>query len=200
MMAIRLCEEDGDCASGSVCLTQPAPACTSGTPTACGPACTTNSCKEDERCGSTGHCEPRPCDDGFDCGLGRLCDVGAMGVDEHGCRAASCASDDFVCADDRACADQRPGKDQHGCAPKLCGDGAWTCADGYVCGDPTVLDAHGCRCGSDEVCGLDRVCGAAGYCIARPCSSDDDCDCGVCVNGTPGVCAPDFYYCSMLAA
>jgi len=30
--------------------------------------------------------------------------------------------------------------------------------------------------------------------------SDDDCDCGVCVNGTPGVCAADFYYCSMLSA
>jgi hypothetical protein len=122
------------------------------------------------------------------------------GVDVHGCSAASCASDGFACADDRVCDDQRNDKDEHGCAPKLCTDDAWTCADGYVCGDPTVLDAHGCRCGSDAVCGIDKVCGSAGYCIARPCTSDDECDCGVCVNGTPGTCAPDFYYCSMLSA
>jgi hypothetical protein len=199
MMAMRLCYADTDCADGSVCLQQPVPACTIGIPTACGPACTASSCKEDERCATTGHCEPRPCDDGFDCGVSRVCDPGAASVDQHGCRAASCSSDDFECAEDRVCNEARTDADVNGCAPKLCSDGAWTCDDGYVCGDPTILDAHGCRCGSDAVCGVDGVCGSAGYCIPRPCTTDDDCDCGVCVNGTLGHCAPDFYYCSTQA-
>ena len=64
----------------------------------------------------------------------------------------------------------------------------------------TVTDAHGCRCGSDAVCGTDQVCNDSGYCSARPCKTDDDCDCGVCVNTPSGTCASDFYFCSMLAA
>jgi hypothetical protein len=199
-MAMHLCNQDTDCASGSVCLPQPVPPCTSGTPTACGAACTADSCKEGERCGTNGHCEPRPCSDGYDCGSSGRCEPGATGADAHGCRAASCASDGFSCAADRVCDEQRADRDVNGCAPKLCGDGGWTCDSGFVCGQPTVMDAHGCRCASDDVCGTDRVCGSAGYCIARPCTSDDDCACGVCVNGSPGVCAPDFYYCWMAAA
>ena len=197
-MAMHLCASDDECAPGSVCLTQPTPACTTGTPTACGAACTATSCGAGQRCASSGHCEPTPCDDGFDCTPGTTCDPGATGADTHGCRIASCASDGFVCPDDRECDEQAVERDAHGCAPKQCSDGSWACADGYVCGEPTALDAHGCRCASDATCGVDQICNSAGYCSARLCTTDADCDCGVCVNN--GQCAADFYYCSMAAA
>lgn len=196
MPALRLCESDTDCSMGSICLPQPAQPCTSGTPTACAAACTASSCATDQRCGSNGRCEPLPCNEGFDCGAGRECDPGATGSDVRGCRAKRCESEGHACADDRECDPERDGSDAHGCAPKLCSDGSWTCADGLVCGSPTRADAHGCRCASDAACGVDRVCSAAGYCTARPCQLDDDCECGVCIGG---LCAADFYYCSWLA-
>jgi hypothetical protein len=92
------------------------------------------------------------------------------------------------------------GADAYGCVTKSCSDGSFTCADGYVCGEPTILDAHGCRCASDATCGTDQICNDAGYCSARACESDDDCDCGVCVNLPFGTCSPDFYYCVLPAA
>jgi hypothetical protein len=196
-VAMRLCETDTDCADGSVCLELATPPCTMGTPTQCSAACTATSCPADERCASSGHCEPAPCDDGFDCALGRVCDPGAPGVDFHGCRAADCTLAEISCPDDKTCHVEASNKDANGCAPKQCKAGAWTCADDQVCGDPTIQDAHGCRCASDATCGVDLICNTVGYCSARPCMADDDCECGVCVNAPAGQCVADFYYCAL---
>ncbi len=80
------------------------------------------------------------------------------------CVALLCTQGYGCGADDR-CAVGNPAADVHGCAPAPCNDG-WTCPPNTRCTAPSAPVDHGCT--------------------LLPCTSDGDCDCGFCVNGTCG--------------
>ena len=71
----------------------------------------------------------------------------------------------YACSADHRCAVGNPAADVHGCEPVPCNDG-WTCAANTRCTAPSTPVNHGCT--------------------TLPCTSDGDCDCGFCVNGTCG--------------
>ena len=71
----------------------------------------------------------------------------------------------YGCIGEDRCAVGNPAADEHGCAPIPCNDG-WTCAPNTRCTAPSAPVNHGCT--------------------VLPCTSDSDCDCGFCVNGTCG--------------
>ena len=195
MQAPQQCHMDADCGDLSICVTGPpsTTGCIVGSPTTCMPMCTETSCGDDGVCESL-RCRPKNCDEGYPCPDGLVCHTGATGADARGCAAASCETDGYACPDQFKCAVGATGADQHGCVSKTCSEDGFTCKEGFVCHPPG--DIHGCSCATDEACGVDGVC-FNGTCNIRSCMSDADCDCGVCVNGSPGQCRPDFFYCSM---
>ena len=130
------CSGDSACGVGKVCLSSPAqvPCCSGLVTTSCAPACTSTSCSADQRCGTTGRCEPIPCTEGYTCPSNAVCQAGAAGADSHGCKATSC---------------------------------------------------NGISCPVNERCVLSSSIGP--YCATKACSSDSDCDCGVCLAGACAV-------------
>jgi hypothetical protein len=172
--AQRLCELDGDCASGSRCVEatvqQP---CEDGLAASCVPECSADSCGDGDRC-TDGICEPLPCTEGFDCdGL-------------------------YVCMPGR------PGADRHGCAPRNCNEGYECEAGYSCDAGTGRCNAVHCRQGGAAACPINQLCddGSAGRgCLPKPCEEDGDCDCGACIHRCtglgcpPGECAPRLYLC-----
>jgi hypothetical protein len=168
----RTCATDQDCGVSMVCVevvsAEPC-VCSPELGTECQPACTTDSCATDERCRTDGHCEPTPCDAGFACPDGQVCDSSRSGVDAHGCGVANCDGDGYACPDGFTC-NAVAGADLHGCAPV-------PCEQGFDCPLNTDCDAAST---------------SPHHCARRSCSTDAQCDCGGCVLGT---CQDRLYVC-----
>jgi hypothetical protein len=178
------CTTDGDCGTGKVCVPAPnpcgCPISTEGPGTMCVPRCTSTSCAADEACDdSDGHCKPALCSAGFACGP-----------------AAMTASSLWVCAPSRV------GADAHGCAAAKCASDGYTCPAGWVCGPGDWLTLNGCSAvscvGGQFHCPVNTDCNpssnAPHHCGPRGCTTDRNCDCGVCIQGacrsSLWVCAP----------
>jgi len=80
------------------------------------------------------------------------------------------------------------------CGPLLCTEG-WSCTAAYRCAlGSAQADAHGCEpvpCDAVWTCAVNTRCTPPGDttnhgCAPLACTSDGDCDCGYCVNGTCG--------------
>jgi hypothetical protein len=96
--------------------------------------------------------------------------------------------------------------DVHGCTPVLCTEG-YVCPSYATCQPGIdVADVHGCvtvtctglTCPLNTTCTEDSVFHHLG-CWTKPCSTDGDCDCGVCIGaGTPkGFCAGRLNLCQI---
>lgn len=171
-------------------------------PTVCVDGCSSDSCAQGEVCREDGRCGSQTCEEGYECPADLLCAPDRMYADAHGCAPKSCVNEGYTCPAALTCMSSTattPARtpDMHGCVFKQCSEGVWACADGFECSE-TETDAHGCRCVDDGACGPDAMCGSAGNCIAKECASDDDCDCGVCINAPQGQCMRDFWFCSYL--
>ncbi|MBN2193345.1 MAG: hypothetical protein JW751_11065 [Polyangiaceae bacterium] len=159
------CDSDASCGAGSVCVTNPDPCQCRGQGTLCVPACTEDSCLPTEACAADGHCVPRRCEEGFECPADQLCAPDRG--DEHGCAWAQCDLGERTCPEGFVC---DPGSSLTGCRRLLCSEGA-TCPDNH-------------RCPGD-----------GDSCTRLSCTSDAECDCGACVNGT---CMDRPYLCVLL--
>jgi hypothetical protein len=147
---------ESQCGPTGVCAPVPAtaPSCCRGRMT-CVVRCTADSCAGDEICGTEGYCYAVPCNAGWTCAADELCLLGASDADAHGC------------------------------APAKCSDGGYTCPTGQHCDSGTGSDAHGCRYFCSEVgCPPNQTCSSDLSCHPKTCARDEDCDCGVCGNGT----------------
>ncbi len=111
------CYVDGDCAAGTVCLTYAITCSCGGLAQGCAPACTADSCPAAERCNSRGHCEPIPCDDGFECPESTRCAPAADVVDAHGCEPLPCYEGLFECPANNLCGNTSR---DHGCYAMPC--------------------------------------------------------------------------------
>lgn len=151
------CQTDGDCSTGLICL--PASGC-GVPPRRCMPACTSTSCAADQRCDANGHCTPIACaNGGYTCPAALICtDEQGRAKDGHGCAARRC-TEGFTCSADRRCMVGQTGADANGCVLIPCPEHA--CPVNYVCMPGS--SAWGCQ--------------------VKTCTTDGDCDCGVCAGG-----------------
>ena len=199
----RLCTVDADCGSGKVCLSQPTSDCCPEPSFVCAPACTATSCPADQRCGTSGRCEPTPCSAGFVCPSGTLCAATRAGADSHGCATMVC-TEGYSCPSDSRC--QAGADNYHGCVPVRCTEG-YTCPSDKRCqADASSADSHGCvfaLC-PDVPCPINNECQPSQWnsdvhgCAPKTCSTDSDCDCGACIRlgtGSKGQCAGRPYVC-----
>jgi hypothetical protein len=105
-----------------------------------------------------------------------------------------------ACSPDSCASDERCDADTGVCEARSCRDD-YVCPDDYLCSpDSTArdVDAHGCapvRCESGFECAPNTGCSAhqPGHgCEPKGCRSDENCDCGACVNSQcasgPGTC------------
>jgi hypothetical protein len=167
-----------NCGTGNVCEAFSVPCCDSAG-WACIPACTATSCPADQHCAASGRCEATVCTAGYTCPSGARCpaDARANTWDVHGCTPVLC-TEGYVCPSYATC---QPGidiADVHGCVNVTC---------------------TGQTCPSNSICTLD-IFGRYG-CRAKPCSTDHDCDCGVCIGAgaTKGSCAGRINICRILS-
>jgi hypothetical protein len=131
------------------------------------------------------------------------CDAARTDADTHGCAPTQC-TEGYTCPADTRCQAGAGQPDSHGCVPVLCTEG-YTCPGTLEClPDATKPDGHGCAvvtcdgvsCAANQVCHLTY--GVSAICDAKTCQTDDDCDCGVCINPTLSVygnCAPRLSIC-----
>ncbi len=157
------CDTDANCAAPLVCapVTVTGPCLCNGgsaTGTMCVPRCTGTSCAVNEVCESTGLCGPKLCAANNNCPDGTVCEHARSGADAHGCATALCASDGYACPSGYRC-QSGASADAHGCIATSCNDG-FKCSPNYDC-DPNAGDEH--------------------HCVQRTCTTDDQCDCGACI-------------------
>jgi hypothetical protein len=169
------CTVDGDCGQGKVCLPRPSTPCECvgmGPDTMCAAACTAASCAANETCDTaSGHCKPTPCGAAFACKTGFVCAPTRAGADGNGCAVANCATDGYACP------------------------------AGWVCGAGQSTDVNGCSAvscvGGQYKCPVNEDCVATSqsphHCARRACTSDRQCDCGACIQGS---CQNRFFVCS----
>jgi hypothetical protein len=140
-----------------------------------------------------------PCTAGYDCSSGYLCAPTRTDADTHGCATQSC-TEGYTCPSDALCesGSNTSNKDDHGCIPILC-------TEGYVCPSyascdltSSTRDKHGCTvitCTGFPCSSVNQACQRDTFgryaCGPKPCATDGDCDCGVCVGAaaTKGSCA-----------
>jgi hypothetical protein len=171
------CTVDGDCGAGKICLPQ-AGACfcpgqASGQPMmVCAAACTSTSCSTDETCdAASGRCKPTPCGPAYACHAGFTCAPTRTGADANGCAVAKCATDGYTCPYGQTCGAGQ-NVDAHGCSDVSCVGGQFKCPGNTDC-DAASPESNQCK--------------------RRACTSDRQCDCGACIQGS---CQDYFFVCS----
>jgi len=159
---ITECGEGVECQEGYQCIQQPQDPCQCmGPSTLCIAPCTETGCGGGEACNEgSGLCYPANCEeDSYACPAETVCDPARVGGDLHGCVPASCDGEGYACNSDSVCDPDHATADVHGCRFK-------SCAEGLACGDNADCNPDGVGC------------------VAVSCTTDDDCDCGVCMSGT----------------
>jgi hypothetical protein len=141
------CVTSADCDAGLVCH-HDAVTCSCDadfTNSTCQPACTDATCSVDAKCNAeSGLCEPRLCDDGYDCGADFECVVDTLLVDPHGCLPLRCdAGVGYECPPNSRCSEHAGG---HGCATLPCATDTdcdcGTCIRGSCVSGPGVCTAY----------------------------------------------------------
>lgn len=171
-----LCRASSECGGsvngrGTICARDPSPYCYG-----CGQPCIyvtpADACSRDSDCSEGKVCLavlssicPQECAPSLQCV--NACTETSCGSDmycaESGhCVARSCL-DGHTCEAGRTCAPDRSGADGHGCAVRRC-------------------DLDGIDCPANHRCEPSRS--TEDGCARLPCEVDDDCDCGVCIDGT----------------
>jgi Dickkopf N-terminal cysteine-rich region len=89
------CSADDQCRSPAICKGKPAGRCVTESSVALGGGCTRDAQCQSNSCNTDGVCQ---CKDAGDCGDGRYCDTGSLGVGKNTCvrekpRGASCSAD-----------------------------------------------------------------------------------------------------------
>jgi hypothetical protein len=169
------CRTDLDCQPGYRCTGQ-RPGCADYysrcQPGPCTPAAP---CSTGQRCRSDGRCEFLSCTDGsWTCPAHLKCSADPMapGRDPLGCVARPC-TEGYACFPDQVCEVGGRGSDAWGCRAKNCSEGV-PCPGWQQC-QPVPWNGS-----------------TTSACVARPCKSDRDCPCGMCLGDQceagPGAC------------
>ncbi|HOX47434.1 MAG TPA: SUMF1/EgtB/PvdO family nonheme iron enzyme [Myxococcota bacterium] len=185
-----VCDTDGDCPAGSICLAEHCEAyqCVSSGDCPSGQECIDHRCAVPMACDDDGDCvEPTPvCDTGIGRCVGCLPDCAGRECGGDGCLGScgQCPAGEECSALGRCetCAPDCAGKD---CGDDGCGGSCGQCGTGEVCDQAGGCVACTPECGVRE-CGPDPVCGAScGICEAGcTCTAD-----GVCAGNCQ--CTPD---------
>src|SRR5450759_4894359 len=173
-----------------------------GSVNGCVPACTATSCPADQRCGTSGWCELTPCTSGYPCPGGFTCSPTSLGTDSHGCSYTSCTAG-YTCPSGSVCQSGAAGQDRHGCVGNMCTAG-YTCPSDQICySNSSSADSHGgvTNSCSGFACPVNQAfqtsSSSGAKCARKTCSTDADCDCGVCLGtvASPGYCASRLAIC-----
>jgi hypothetical protein len=173
---VSSCYQDADCGAGRLCIASGLYSCVGfGALDICSAPCSETSCAEGSRCEADGRCGPTPCHEGYDCPSDLVCaDDADASRDEHGCRVASCQSDDYTCPAGFECQPTEPAADKNGCMPVSC--------------------VAGFECPANQRCVPDSQALYTHQCERLPCERDSDCDCGYCLEGR---CRDALSFCAM---
>jgi hypothetical protein len=199
----HVCKADSDCLPAGAAVCEPyvetSGCICGGSPngTRCMAKCPGRTCETDTQCSATGHCQPTPCGQGYNCPSGRACKPSDPSADAHGCGLKLC-TEGFACAADQVCDQANAQADAHGCGPAPCSSG-YACPTGWHCVAGPGSDVHGCTpipCSGGPSCGVNESCDPTQPgrgCVLRTCTRDSDCDCGACVQGN---CQPSLWICT----